>query len=198
MEPFGTSIQVRDRILDAFMWQTTDETLAEGLDWYNRTAAEARRLASGDVAMGAGVIAALSPLAPWGLNLQRARLAFERGDANGLTFGAHTRKANRIMAGEDPDDVLSGPKVRSFYECIMGSTTAVCVDRHAIAIVMGRPLNDKERKVLDRKGAYDHIANGYRDAASMVGLVPSQLQAVTWVSWRKQHGLDWADNERIN
>lgn len=187
-----------DRMTAAVIYEyerATPHDVARGTAWYDLALAEASRLDGADGRVGAGVIAALSPLAPWGKNLERARLAFERGNADGLTFGLHTRRANRILNGEAPLDVLGGPKVRSFYECILGSPTHVTIDRHAFDLIVGRPTTDAEKKALALKGAYEYVADAYRTAARKVALQPRVLQAITWTSWRARKGVEWADNE---
>lgn len=182
-----------NRVLDEY-WRATDEDVEVGLAWYDAALAEACALDQADGRRGAGVIAALSPLAPWGKNLARARATFERGTADGLTFGMHTRKANRILAGEAPLDVLSGPKVRAFFRCIIGDGDVVCIDRHALDIATGRYGTERDRKVLDRAGAYEYVAASYVEAAKWVGMEPRHLQAITWTSHRNRKGLQWADD----
>lgn len=175
------------------LWHATPQDVDDGLAWYDLALAEARRLDGADGRTGAGVIAALSPLAPWGKNVERARLAFQRGTAEGLTFGSHARKADRILQGEDPDGVLGGRKVRSFYACILGDDGAVCIDRHALDVALRKQTTDTEKKVLELKGGYEHVAAAYREAAQWARMPPRCLQAVTWVAHRRRKGLDWAD-----
>lgn len=192
-EQIGSRQALINAILDEY-WMASPTDITRGMVWYDLALTEACRLDRADGRQGAGVIAALSPLAPWGKNIERARLAFERGEAGGLTFGQHTRKADRILNGEDPLDVLGGNKVRSFFACILGSTHDVCIDRHAFDLTQRRHTNDKEKKVLDRKGVYLHVADAYVEAAQWAGLEPRQLQAITWTSWRRRKGVDrWAD-----
>jgi hypothetical protein len=81
--------------------------------------------------------------------------------------------------------------VRSFYWNILGHASHVTVDRHAVAIVYGRALSDREIKILERCGAYAYIAASYRAAARSLGLEPSTLQAITWLAWRRLKGLDY-------
>jgi hypothetical protein len=103
-------------------------------------------------------------------------------------FNDALRKADAIAAGADPLDVLGGRKVRSFYRNIVGHTGHVTVDRHAVAIVAGRPLTDREGKVLERIGPYTYVAGAYRAAARRLGVAPTELQAVTWLVWRRLKG----------
>lgn len=198
MTDLAVRIGPKPVLIDALIheyWLSEDEDRRRGQAWYGVALAEARTLDKGTGVRGAGVIAALSPLAPWGKNLERARLTFARGTAEGLTFALHTRRADRILAGEHPLDVLGGNKVRSFFKCIMGSPTDVTIDRHAFDVLWGRPTTDAEKKVLDLKGAYEYTADVYRSVASMVELEPRILQAITWTSWRRRKGVEWADNE---
>lgn len=168
---------------------------SDGTDWYPQALAVAAELTPTAPEAGAGIIAALSPQCSWGENVKRARHTLAQGTADGVTFGNATRKADAILAGADPLDVLGGPKVRAFYACILGSDTAVCVDRHALAVARGYVAKDTRRdaKTLELVGAYDRIADAYRHAGHLVGALPSAVQAVTWTSWRRRKGLDWAD-----
>lgn len=178
--------------------QATVADLAEGMAWYDDAHALAKTIADGNVAMGAGVIAALSPVMKWDRNMMLAVRAFEDGKASGA-LTASVEKADRIMAGEAPLDVLSGNKVRAFYAAIFDPTVAreVCVDRHAFDIAVGRETDDKTRGILTRKGAYESYAACYCRAARMIekrdgiSYSPAQIQAITWCAWRRDKGIVW-------
>lgn len=157
----------------------------QGAHWYEQAHWTARMLADGDVRTGAGLLAALSPQTSWWLNVELACDAYESGEAR-----RHTRdscgKANKILAGIDPVDVLPMErKTGQFYRCILDPDDgeAVCIDRHAYDIAVGIPLGDWDRG-LSAKGRYALIADCYREAAHRVEQLPSVVQAVTWVTWR--------------
>lgn len=162
----------------------------EGRTWYNRANRFAGTIANGDTRQGAGVIAALSPQKQWVDNQWLAVRAFQTGVATGQVFRANG-VAQRILDGEDPDVVLSGPKVRAFFSLIADPhmSLAVCVDRHAHDIAVGRITDEKTRKILERKGGYDYVASVYTTAADVIGVLPSSVQAVTWCHWRVQKGI---------
>jgi hypothetical protein len=166
--------------------QATDAQIAEGISWYADAHSLALALSPDDVKRGAGVIAALSPRQDWAGNQRLAIRAFADGHASG-TLGDQIRKADRIIAGESPDDVLGGDKVRSFYGVIADPTDAhaVVVDRHAFDVAVGRVTDDGTRRWLSKSWAYGIYADAYRRAAKRVGISPSQLQAVVWVVWRE-------------
>jgi hypothetical protein len=156
-----------------------------GRAWYETANRTAEMIADGDVRTGAGVLAALSPQTSWWLNVELACDAFDAGTARRHTTDSCS-KANRIMAGENPEDVLPmRRKTGHFYRCIAdpSDADAVCIDRHAYDICVGIPLGDWERG-LSAYGRYALVADAYRRAARSLGELPSTVQAVSWVAWR--------------
>jgi hypothetical protein len=138
-------------------------------------------IADGDTRMGAGVIAALSANKSWSENTKIATRALGSGKATGHVKDA-LLKATRIMNGADPVDVLPmAAKTGNFYRCIIDPTDAhaVCVDRHAHDVAVGRAYGNTERG-LSTQRRYDVIADAYRAAAVRVGILPQELQAITW------------------
>jgi hypothetical protein len=171
----------------------TDEQRQEGIDWYRNAHGAAASLDPGDPARAAGVIAALSPRVAWARNLELAAHAYQQGRAWG-TLGRSCRAADAILAGADPRMVLTGPKVRAFFTLINDPDDAetVCVDRHAIDVAVGMRLDELDRSAwyrLDRSELYERFAGCYRRAAARLGVLPGQVQAVTWVSWRERLSL---------
>jgi hypothetical protein len=186
-----SSDEMVDRI-DAIFAQATEAEVTQGLGWYYQAhslADEIGRRAGLDLEAGAGLMAALSPQCSWAENIARAWEAAETGAATGM--GDQTRKAERILSDEDPGTVLGGRKVRSFYRNIVDpdQAGAVTVDRHAVSIVFGFSVDDRTVKVLERGGAYVLVASAYRTVARRHGMTPCQLQAVTWLVWRRLKGI---------
>lgn len=182
------------RIMEVYA-QATVQELDEGLNWYADANAFAMTLDPQNPNRAAGIIAALSPMKDWKNNVLLAAQTYENGYAsNALT--ANVAKANAIYAGADPLEVLGGNKVRNFYMAIANPEhpDAVCIDRHAFDIAVGRITNDKSRQALSRKGVYEAFGRAYVRAARAIStdgydLTPSQLQAVTWTVWRRLKGL---------
>ena len=188
-------------ILDA----ATAQEWAEGVAWYRkaRTVAGIAGRAAGykgrkAYTVGAGMVAALSPACAWDKNVAAALAVADNGgqrlraDASRFQTVGNVAKASRIMGGESVLDVLGGDKVRAFYACIVDPSDgrAVCVDRHAASVAFGRSLSQKDMrgavKVTKRGGSnYDRIADMYRAAAAARGLSPLDVQAITWVAWRR-------------
>lgn len=177
-----TRRRYRDNIIAAYNAATEDQK-AKGKQWYPVAHDLATMIADGDTRKGAGVIAALSANKSWSENTKIATRAFGSGKATGHVRDALT-KATRIMNGADPADVLPmGAKTGNFYRCILDPSdpVPVCVDRHAHDVAVGRVFGDDDRG-LSAKGRYNALADAYRAAAQILGIVPSELQAVTWVA----------------
>lgn len=176
------------RILDLATWEERDA----GLRWYNDAQSLANTLVHTPdhrpgvtVEQAAAVIAALSPLTPWERNKELAIRAVVDHRATG-TLGNSVKAANRILAGEDIRTVLKSDKVWNFYLSIMGSADAVCVDRHAIEIYMGKRYADGDRPKVTPK-VYAAAADAYREASAETSYYPTEVQAITWLVWRRIH-----------
>jgi hypothetical protein len=164
----------------------TDDQILQGRSWYRTAHETAAMLADGDVRTGAGLLAALSPQTSWWLNVELACEAFESGNATRHT-GDSCGKANKILAGIDPVDVLPmRRKTGHFYRCILDPSdpVSVCIDRHAHDVAVGVAYGDWSRG-LSAHGRYALIADCYWEAAQRLGEIPSVVQAATWVAWRE-------------
>lgn len=201
--------------------EASPEELATGRDWYARASRLADELAHslpadhphyGDISRAAAVIAVLSPMLSWALNVRYARLAYELAVAPWgwsvmyLAEGIPVLKRNAWKAGlllntdAPTDEIVKGPKVTAFWRTIADPTDprAVVVDRHAIDVSLGRVTDDTTRgRVLGRKGAYGEVSQAYTRAARILSaelvagghlpITPAEVQAVTWTVWRNHY-----------
>lgn len=179
---FETNVMIANilRVYDS----ATPEQRVRGEQWYPVAHGLAAMIADGDVRVGAGLLAAMSPQTSWYLNIELAADAYETGSPS-----RHLRdacdKAAKILAGIDPEDVLPmHRKTGHFYRCIVDPSDdwTVCVDRHAHDIAVGQRYGQDNRG-LSATGRYNKIADAYRHAAREIGIIPQQLQAITWVVW---------------
>lgn len=182
----------------------TDAEIASGTVWYSDRAGQvcqdittaAATAGHGQIKFrqAAGILAALSPSTSWGNNCAGAIEFVLTGHCT-VQDERNNVKAGRILAGESPESVLGGRKVRSFFRNISEPTFAgpVTIDRHAISILYGFQLSEKQTKVLEKLGAYTFAASVYRTLARRLGIAPHELQAITWQAWRRQHGQEWRD-----
>lgn len=185
-----------ENVLAVFKRATTADIRA-GFRWYNRAHDLALSLSPDDVRIGAGVIAALSPNNHWDTNVKAARKVFENGTAFGTHYSANEAKADAILAGADPTTILGqgkGRKVISFYHTIVnpdGFFTPT-VDRHAFDITVNSPgayLANDGARFLNRKGMYDAFALPYLEAAIELCIGAPRVQAITWITWRREKGI---------
>lgn len=177
-----------DNVLAVFR-RATVEQYRDGHAWYPETHQFARSL-SRDVETAAGVIAALSPRIHWDYNMTLAREAFNTGKLTGGGFSANVAKANRILGGEHPTNVLGqgrSKKTLNFYHNIVNPYgNEVTVDTWAFRIATGITTTptEKDIRILQRKGVYDSFAESYREAAILFNIPAPAMQAITWVVMR--------------
>lgn len=151
------------------------EVRTAGKAWYTLARAEARSIARDNgttQAVAAGVIAALSPRIHWVRNVKVARQAVA-GEAVTGVFRVNLNKAIRIVNGEQPLKVLSGPKTRAFYRAIMGDETAAVVD-----VWMLRAVNWSGTKLSPSE--YQTITLAMGEAARATRTTVARMQAVVW------------------
>ena len=178
--------QMVQRIVNEFFEASPDQ-LQRGINWYPSAHEVAEMMCDGDVRQGAALLAAFSPQTRWLLNIRLACEAYETGKPRGHVSEVLS-KANKILAGLDPEDILPmDRKTGQFYRCIVDPTDAeaVCIDRHAHDIAVGTPYGNRDRG-LSAKGRYALVAHCYREAAQRVGELPMVAQAVTWLVWRER------------
>jgi hypothetical protein len=190
-------MRTRDRVrlskhIVATYEAATPAERAEGRSWYPTARKVAESLDPDNPSRAAAVIAVLSPRVRWERNIRLA------GDAYaGLALAclkSSADKAERILSGESPDSVVSGPKTRAFWHAIVNPSDAraIVIDRHAIDVAFGETMDNERRgKLLGRKGAYDDIAQRYTFAAEILSeqfnteLTAVEVQATTWVTWKR-------------
>ena len=185
--------------------------IESGISWYQRAYELSVRLIHTydglRLGQAIGVIAALSPNNKWGRNCRDAetmiRLWHQGLDprlAKVCTYNTNKDKAARILELESVDteviqEILSGQKVVAFYRCISGFQDTVCVDGHAFAVFMGERIATTQTPKIG-KALYAAITRSYILASERsiktcgVKLTPYQVQAVTWVTYRRLLGYD--------
>lgn len=191
------TIQLKAKNITATYRAALDSERVEGKSWYATAREVARTLDPANPSKAAAVIAVLSPRLSWERNVQAAADVYQGRSPR--VMGANAEKASRIMAGENPDDVVSGPKVRAFWHAIVNpeDSRAIVIDRHAFDVAAGEVLDDEQRgRVLGRKGAYDDVCRLYVRATHILSreygsLSAVEVQATTWVAWRRmKKGFD--------
>ena len=181
-----------DRV-SGVVWYSEAHKFAQGLA--NETKIEYRVICH--------VIAVLSPTCIWERNKTDARavcLEFIKTgrvtETEVSTYGQNRAKAERILvawfAPEQWDNILSGPKVTAFARNIEDPNNLedVTLDTHALSIAMG--IHFTATTVPNpRPPIKERYRCAYRIAAHDAGLSPCQVQAITWLTWRRKHYVDY-------
>ena len=173
-----------------------------GLNWYNDAKDAAQGIADKHelpLHIVVGVIAALSPTNRWERNIIDADNmcgSFVSGgyveDTAPCTYKAMRDKAWGILE-ENPAtlervaDILKGPKITDFFWCILGHDTCV-IDGHAWCIANADRRTMQEVPSIGKK-LRATLQSAYSAAGASVGLTAYEMQAVTWVTWKRIHNV---------
>ena len=179
-----------------------DDQRAGGMVWYSKAQCAAYDIAAKyDIAvyLVVAVIAALSPNNKWSRNVINADAligAFLRGDGidsvKVSTYHKMKQKAWDILAARPDYDtaktMLKGQKITSFFCDIMGEFN-VTIDGHARNIAYAEKVGLTDDRSNIGKLEYRALQAAYEEAARQLGLMPYQLQAITWRVWRDRWGI---------
>ena len=201
-------MRANTRHISGMLMLASQADISSGLHWYQRAYDLAVKFihAYDGLTMGqaVGVIAALSPNNKWERNCIDAEAMIKTwsigGDYNMIkvcTFNPNKQKAIDILSldmesvdTEVIPKILNGQKVVAFYRSIMGDKSSVCVDGHAYAIFIGERVPTTKTPSITPKlfetiqRAYQLVAKRSADLCG-VELSPTQVQAVTWVTYRR-------------
>lgn len=189
-------------ILKVYRRATTDD-VTSGVEWYDRAKRMAEWIAQEvDLPVNTviGVMAALSPNNRWERNCKDTDTmcrAFVAGDCLSdfkvSCYNTMKAKAWSILVDElsDDDDILTrlnGQKIRSFYSNIRG-LDEVTIDGHALNIALGVRQGLTTDATNMGKRQYKEMQLAYVKAAKRVNIKPHVLQAITWTTWKREHGI---------
>lgn len=112
---------------------------------------------------------------------------------NGLSR-TEFEKSARLLGGDDFLDVMFAGdpkavtlKTRNFSVNIAQPEAwfPITVDRHAYALAVGFDPSVEKPPVGEGQKAYNAIANSYRSVALDEGMLPNEVQALTWTVWKR-------------
>ena len=177
--------------------------IQHGLTWYVNALTDCRNIANDlelPIHIVVGVVSALSPNNKWERNIVNAKdlcTAFINGqDMDSIkvsTYHKMKQKAWSILetmpSYEETIEILNGKKIVSFFRNISGDETDITIDGHARNIY----YNDRQGLTTPntniKKSEYKDIQKAYVRASRKVGIKAYELQAITWVTWRRIHGI---------
>jgi len=177
--------------------------IKHGLTWYVNANSDCKEIAEKlelPLHIVIGVVSALSPNNKWERNIINAEdlcTAFINGqDMDSIkvsTYHKMKEKAWSILQSmpsyDETIDILNGKKIVSFFRNISGDETDITIDGHARNIY----YNDKQGLTTPntniKKNEYKDIQKAYLRASKKLGIKAYELQAITWVAWRRIHGI---------
>jgi len=177
--------------------------IKHGLTWYVNANTDCMRIANTlelPLHIVVGVVSALSPNNKWERNIVNAEdlcKAFINGqDMDSIkvsTYHKMKQKAWYILETmpnyDETITILNGKKIVSFFRNISGDETDITIDGHARNIY----YNDRQGLTTPntniRKLEYLDIQKAYLRASKKLGIKAYELQAITWVAWRRIHGI---------
>ena len=187
-----------------YLLATTQEKI-DGANWYKSAHKIALNLADNyglTLQTAAGVIASLSPRNKWSRNVIDAENLIEtfvRDPESAVnikvcTFNKNKEKALKILKNnqdfftDNTREILSGPKLNEFFNCILGVKDDVCIDGHAYCIFNGSRTSLEDVPSIGVR-LRKEIKSDFRKAAAKFNISAAEMQAITWVTWRRIHGV---------
>lgn len=193
-------------ILAVYNMATPEEKLSGGA-WYTYANNQLREISSiynfsFDAMVDA--TAALSPGIRWQSNMRGVEIladAIANDKPLSLVSGVagyrrNIDKAAAILLADKRNDpfrhILSGPKVTAFADNLRNGDRngddKVTIDVHAYSVAVGYRYTVATMPHISERERSAIIA-AYRMVAGIVGLSASQVQAITWVTWKRIHGI---------
>jgi len=195
-----------ENILATYKMATPEEK-RDGIVWYADALRDCTRIALDTCVplhIVVGVVASLSPNNKWERNIINAKnLIHAHVNGDGMdsikvsTYHTMKRKAWSILeAMPDHDgviDILNGQKIVSFYRNIVGDDTCT-IDGHARNIAYAERVGLTNDKTNIGVKEYRTLQAEYVQAAKRTrvngrALKAFELQAITWVTWRRIHNI---------
>lgn len=165
-----------------------------GINWYVEANLFARKVAeqyNKPLKTVCAVISALSPATNWEQNkADTIGLISGKKGYKCVTYGKNVDKARRILrTNEALFSPKTGAKTYNFFYNIWQpeSPEFVCIDRHAYLIATSDIYTGLTPK------QYNVIADHYKKAASKLGILPSQLQAILWTDYRLKQNISFTN-----
>ena len=178
-----------DNIINCYHLATKDE-ISKGKLWYLDARKICKRIAketNTKLITACGVMAALSPNNTWEQNQIDCKKYLLDQNHRPATYGMMREKAESIIIEDNSTvnsicKILNGQKITRFFLNIYSRRfNVVTIDRHAISIYFG--THEHDFKYTPKRVA--KIRADYKRAAQMIGIPAYQLQAITWVTWKR-------------
>ena len=189
INPMPDHEQMVNNILEQWNLSSNEEVWL-GREWYTLAHEYLQAVADSQshkvgVECVANIVAVLSPGVSWDRNLLEADHILDGAnvdDESFTAFKANVAKAQWVLEGDFTQ--VKGPKVEPFARLLANPTAdEVVIDRHAIRVALGN--TPRNRGAYCTRARVLRFQAAYRDAAEILGEVPSHVQAVVWLSIKR-------------
>jgi hypothetical protein len=171
-----------------------------GKQWYKDRNLEVHKLSAEtgySPEQCAGVIAVLSPMVEWSLNIKYTRnfLKF-KGKWKGPGFNINRKKALSILKGNL--EVIRGPKVTAFYKTLLNPEHIIpTIDTQMIAAFWkGIAYRDDYKVVQQSDKRLEPIRQAVVEIAKENNWKVSECQAIIWIVFKRVNGK-YADQLKL-
>ena len=129
-------------------------------------------------------VAILSPQVDWDTNKRNAVLIATTLDTDISIFASAKQKNQAVDALMNVYRIPeTAQKIFSFADNIANpESLRVTVDRHAVGVALNDKSADRLRVTSKR---YRELQAAYQDVARLNGLMPYQVQAITWLTYKR-------------
>ncbi len=122
--------------------------------------------------------------------LEGIKKGIECKDITISTYNACRDRAYSYIIG-DKDFLMEtkGKKTIAFYHNIVKPECKqhITIDGHMFSIYNGQRMTMKE--VAGLRFSYDEVSSAFKKVASCHNLIPNQLQAILWFTWKRIHNV---------
>lgn len=188
----GNKMTTHHDHIKAWYNKALEAGFGDQVNWYRDAKQQIRGISERtgvDEVFVAGVVAILSPGLAWELNIveaERVILLWLKGiDATfwkSPAYGRNQLKVQKLLETHDLS-LVSGPKVSAFFANLYDPEDPdyVTLDRHALRVWAGE--RGAGHKYITRK-EMEQAQRDFKQVAHLLEVLPSELQAVTWVAYR--------------
>lgn len=184
--------------LRSFLNQATNKEKISGLSWYetmHHWCAGVADKSGIELFKVVGMFAALSPQMSVDRNQKLLIQYLNSGNASHYKF--LVEKCDQIKEAKNEyqvSKILNGNKISAFYLNILhpSKPTRVTIDRHALSCLLQTPSNtyplgDNEYSMTANQ--FKQFEKIYCEVSKECGILPHQLQAITWETYRRLREL---------
>lgn len=176
------------------------DDVRQGLAWYSTVHQKCLKLAGEtgySLEQCAGVVAVLSPMVEWNLNMRTAtRFLKAKGKLTSVPgFARNKRKARQVLKGDL--GVIRGPKVKAFFETIIDPNhLEPVIDTQMLAAFYEGVAYRDDLKWAMTKKRLAPVRAAVKNIAERKGWRISEAQAIIWVTWKRLNS-EYADQLKL-